>query len=104
VPLWKVQVPAHIEQPAASGGALSGYIDRRAEELNLTPSETPQGSQDPRHCYGTAAFACSGTPAVDRTVSAGGVLLSREAVGKRFSGVDIANGDAVLVPVIRALP
>jgi hypothetical protein len=28
------------------------------------------------------------------------VLLAREAVGKRFGGVDIANGDDELAPAI----
>jgi hypothetical protein len=44
VPLWKVPVPAHIEQPTAPvGEALSGYIARRADELNL--SRTSQSFQ-----------------------------------------------------------
>jgi hypothetical protein len=30
----------------------------------------------------------------------GALLLSPEAVGKRFGGVDIANGDVELVPAV----
>jgi hypothetical protein len=44
VPLWKVQVPTHIEQPPASSEPLSSHLARRAEELNLPLSRTPQGS------------------------------------------------------------
>lgn len=47
IPLWKVQVPTHIEQPSTPREPLSGYLTRRAEELNLTLSRTPQGS----HAY-----------------------------------------------------
>jgi hypothetical protein len=45
VPLWKVQVPTHIEQPSTPREPLSGYLTRRAEELNLPLSRTRQGSQ-----------------------------------------------------------
>jgi hypothetical protein len=45
VPLWKVQVPAQVEQPPAPSEPLSGYLARRAEELNLPLSRTPQGFQ-----------------------------------------------------------
>ena len=44
VPLWKVHVPAHIQQPSTPREPLSGYLTRRAEELNLDLSRTPQGS------------------------------------------------------------
>lgn len=43
VPLWKVQVPTHIEQPPGSSEPLSGYLTRRAAELNLPLSRTLQG-------------------------------------------------------------
>jgi DNA invertase Pin-like site-specific DNA recombinase len=46
VPLWKVQVPTHIEQPTVPSEPLSGYLTRRAEELNLNLSRTLQGSQE----------------------------------------------------------
>jgi hypothetical protein len=48
VPLWKVQVPTHIEQPRMPREPLSGLLARRAEELNLDLSRTPQGSQEQR--------------------------------------------------------
>jgi DNA invertase Pin-like site-specific DNA recombinase len=44
VPLWKVQVPTQIEQPRMPREPLSGLLARRAEELNLDLSRTPQGS------------------------------------------------------------
>jgi hypothetical protein len=49
IPIWKVTVPATIEQPATPGEALSGYLARRAEQLNLDLSRTPRGSQKPWH-------------------------------------------------------
>jgi hypothetical protein len=44
LPLWKVQALTHIEQPPASSEPLSSHLARRAEELNLPLSRTPQGS------------------------------------------------------------
>jgi hypothetical protein len=45
VPLWKVQVPAQIEQPPIPSEPLPGLLARRAAELNVDLSRTSQGSQ-----------------------------------------------------------
>jgi hypothetical protein len=49
VPLWRVQVPTHIEQPPLPSEPLSSYLARRAEELNLPLSRTAHGSQESWH-------------------------------------------------------
>jgi hypothetical protein len=66
VPLWKVQVPTHIEQPSTPREPLSGYLARRAEKLNLPLNRTLHGSQALRpvrkgrgSSYSRSSCACS---------------------------------------------
>ena len=56
VPLWRVQVPTHIDQPPLPSEPLSCYLARRAEELNLPLSRTAHSSQESWHS-GPCPFA-----------------------------------------------